>query len=256
MAQLNSVYQYLHPYSSNIVPVVPPVPPAPSIPYGPIVSPRSYIPPLHHNTSFISAHQNNGNGNINISQQEQPVYQAQRVTLQVVRKNNNRGSFNTAMDVPAGKYPTLQSLKVKIDYDLYYRYGDKGSKYQLNNDNQFTDIDWNDNRLTFNIQQKDSPVGQKRKDPNDTEADSSPKKKKAKKFDEMNEKREIAEKQLEALLPEELKNKMSRADMIQAAYLHSVNPELCTVEKIREHYGEKLKKKTIKRQIRYKCIST
>lgn len=111
-----------------------------------------------------------------------PLSQSKKFNIQICKINNNRGSFNTTLSTPnTGNFPTIHSLRTKIneiattsavgDCQLFYRYGSNKTKILLN-ESSFNDINWNDERLSFNV--TENP---KRKLPNTTDDNPKPKKK-------------------------------------------------------------------------------
>jgi len=181
-----------------------------------------------------------------------PTITSAKFTLQIVRHNNERGSFNTSIIAPCGSYPTLHSLKTKIDtiaqshqidsYVLFYRYGARGTKYVLESDDAFFELNWEDERLIFNIEQ--IRVGKKRSAAAAI-ADSGenrPKKPRSK-YDQENKKIEDARKILMEQLPQQIQSKMTHRDWIQMSYLHGCKAEQWPVAEIIKKLDKQYKQK-------------
>jgi len=159
----------------------------------------------------------------------EPVPHVRRVTLQVVRHNNNRGSFNTMMMIPVEGFPTLHSLKTKLTtmaqshgmdvFITYFRYGSRGTKYIIETEDAFDEIDWSDERLVFNIEE----INVKKTGSNDQK--ECAKEKRETKYQKQNKVIEEAKEKLRKNIPIELQRKMTHRHWVQMSYLHAFKPD-------------------------------
>jgi hypothetical protein len=150
-----------------------------SYPYPPVV-PLTYYPPPPLERHVINNNNNNHNNNNNNSKM---------ITLQVCKYKNVRGSFNTQLNTGVNGFASLSLLQSQVHgivsnhflgpYDMFYRYGQKGTKYQLTTNDHFDNINWADERLHINVtEQKHEAVGAKRTNLESSNGESSKPKKK------------------------------------------------------------------------------
>jgi len=234
-----SISSYANPFFTNnfhpniMPPVVPPIKPPDIIP-PPMLQPMF---PTKVQSSFSQSTSVPISSASVASNNAESKSSMKKFTLQIVKTNNNRGSFNTSIATPGtGRYPTFHSLQLKMgeiakssaieDFQLYYRYGSNRPKILLTEDS-FDDINWNDERLSFNVTENQS--SRKRYAPNN---DDNPKPKKISKYDQTNTEKAEAEATLREKLPMELQNKMTHADFIHASCLMIQDPQRWNLQAI------------------------